>query len=387
MIDHKADRRAEQENLPRLFYITALGVLIGYLMWIGQNLLIPFVIATFLSFLIVTLKTTLKTRTGPVGRHLPDWFLYILTFLIIAIGLMLLADIIRDNTEALIASAPAYRDNLAAISGHFVTWMQQFSFVSTEFSGTVDTIRLSALERLPSVLTGLGNMVRAFATNLITILLYTIFMLFERGNLIKKLKLLSREKHEQEATEQILGDIGNLVRSYISIKTVINLCVATISFFIMTFLGVDFAGFWALLLFSLAFVPIIGSPIAIGLASLLALVQPDQGGIKLALLTLGGLYVVEQSFSSGIEPRLMGKSLNLSPLVILLSLGLWGTLWGFAGMLLCVPITVAIMIILSQFHTTRPVAILLSDNGDIAPIKRLETKNAPKKASPAHKIP
>ncbi|MEE9328730.1 MAG: AI-2E family transporter [Parvularculaceae bacterium] len=387
MIDHKADRRAEQENLPRLFYITALGVLIGYLMWIGQNLLIPFVIATFLSFLIVTLKTTLKTRTGPVGRHLPDWFLYILTFLIIAIGLMLLADIIRDNTEALIASAPAYRDNLAAISGHFVTWMQQFSFVPTEFSGTVETIRLGALERLPSVLTGLGNMVRAFATNLITILLYTIFMLFERGNLIKKLKLLSREKHEQEATEQILGDIGNLVRSYISIKTLINLCVATISFFIMTFLGVDFAGFWALLLFSLAFVPIIGSPIAIGLASLLALVQPDQGGIKLALLTLGGLYVVEQSFSSGIEPRLMGKSLNLSPLVILLSLGLWGTLWGFAGMLLCVPITVAIMIILSQFHTTRPVAILLSDNGDIAPIKRLETKNAPKKASPAHKIP
>ncbi len=387
MIDHKADRRAEQENLPRLFYITALGVLIGYLMWIGQNLLIPFVIATFLSFLIVTLKTTLKTRTGPVGRHLPDWFLYILTFLIIAIGLMLLADIIRDNTEALIASAPAYRDNLAAISGHFVTWMQQFSFVPTEFSGTVETIRLGALERLPSVLTGLGNMVRAFATNLITILLYTIFMLFERGNLIKKLKLLSREKHEQEATEQILGDIGNLVRSYISIKTLINLCVATISFFIMTFLGVDFAGFWALLLFSLAFVPIIGSPIAIGLASLLALVQPDQGGIKLALLTLGGLYVVEQSFSSGIEPRLMGKSLNLSPLVILLSLGLWGTLWGFAGMLLCVPITVAFMIILSQFHTTRPVAILLSDNGDIAPIKRLETKNAPKKASPAHKIP
>ena len=85
----------------------------------------------------------------------------------------------------------------------------------------------------------------------------------------------------------------------------------------------------------------------------------------------------------------MGKNLNLSPLIILLSLGLWGTLWGFAGMLLCVPITVAIMITLSQFHTTRPVAILLSDNGQIAPIKRItarEAEVAAAETAPAEKI-
>ncbi|MBT3482207.1 MAG: AI-2E family transporter, partial [Opitutales bacterium] len=66
-----------------------------------------------------------------------------------------------------------------------------------------------------------------------------------------------------------------------------------------------------------------------------------------------------------LEPRLMGNSLNLSPLVILLSLGLWGSLWGVSGMFLCVPITVIAMIICSHFPQTRPIAVLLSGNGQI----------------------
>ena len=72
--------------------------------------------------------------------------------------------------------------------------------------------------------------------------------------------------------------------------------------------------------------------------------------------------------SSLIEPRLIGRTLNLSPLIILLSLGVWGAIWGFAGALMAVPITVTIMIIFTQFNATRPIAVLLSDNGEIAPI-------------------
>ena len=66
-----------------------------------------------------------------------------------------------------------------------------------------------------------------------------------------------------------------------------------------------------------------------------------------------------------IEPRLMGRSLNLSALVVLFSLALWGSIWGVVGMFLCVPITVILMIIFSNFEKTRPIAILLSSNGKI----------------------
>jgi predicted PurR-regulated permease PerM len=66
---------------------------------------------------------------------------------------------------------------------------------------------------------------------------------------------------------------------------------------------------------------------------------------------------------------MIGRSLNLSPLVVLLSLAVWGTLWGFAGLLLAVPVTVTVMIILTQYPSTRPIAIMLSDSGKIAAIR------------------
>jgi predicted PurR-regulated permease PerM len=77
--------------------------------------------------------------------------------------------------------------------------------------------------------------------------------------------------------------------------------------------------------------------------------------------------------SNGIEPRLVGRTLNLSPLVVLFSLSVWGSVWGFAGLLLSVPITVAVMLTLTQFEATRPIAIMLSDDGKIADIKHPTT--------------
>jgi len=142
----------------------------------------------------------------------------------------------------------------------------------------------------------------------------------------------------------------------------------------MTLLEVDFAGFWALLIFVLNYIPIVGAVTAISLPVILLLVQPDGGGLQKALLALGLLVGAEQTMSSIIEPRLIGRSLNLSPLVILLSLAVWGSIWGFAGMLLAVPITVTVMISLTQFEPTRPIAIFLSDNGEIEQIKHTSSK-------------
>ncbi|MCK5745071.1 MAG: AI-2E family transporter, partial [Oricola sp.] len=134
-------------------------------------------------------------------------------------------------------------------------------------------------------------------------------------------------------------------------------------------IGVQFAGFWALLIFVLNYIPIFGAASAITLPVLLCLVQPDGGGVRMALIAAVSLIGAEQVMSNGIEPRIVGRTLNLSPLVVLFSLSVWGALWGFAGLLLSVPITVTVMIVLSQFRSTRPVAIMMSDNGEIAAIK------------------
>jgi len=350
-----------------LFYGLGLAVLIAAIAYFGRGVFIPFVIACFLSFLIYTLKETI--RRGPlIGRFLPHWLCYVFAFALIISVFVLLIDIVRNNIDALIASAPDYERRLRDISKEGIQFLRSSGILPAEFAGGVDQLRAAALSMINPILREAGAAVRAITGNSVTIFLYTVFLLLERGRIFRKINLLSKDHARRAAVNETMRDIAALVRQYITVKTVMNLITAAISYAILSIVGVDFAGFWALLIFVFNFIPIVGAISAISLPVILSLVQPAGGGAQTALLTLALLVGVEQAMSSAIEPRLIGKSLNLSPLVILLSLGVWGSLWGFAGMLLAVPITVTIMIILTQFESTRPIAILLSDSGEIAAI-------------------
>lgn len=359
----------------RLFYGLGLATLIAAIAYFGRAVFIPFVVACFLSFLIYTLKETI--RRGPlVGRFLPHWLCYAFAFALIISVFVLLIDIVRNNIDALVAAAPDYEQRLRDISKQGIRLLHESGLLPAEFAGGVDQLRSAALSMINPVLREAGAAVRAITGNSVTIFLYTVFLLLERGRIFKKINLLSADHAQRAAVNETMRDIAGLVRQYITVKTVMNLITAAISYLIMRLVGVDFAGFWALLIFVFNFIPIVGAISAISLPVLLALVQPDGGGAKTALLTLVLLVVTEQAMSSGVEPRLVGKSLNLSPLVILVSLAVWGSLWGFAGMLLAVPITVTIMIILTQFESTRPIAILLSDDGEIAAINHASLRPA-----------
>lgn len=131
----------------------------------------------------------------------------------------------------------------------------------------------------------------------------------------------------------------------------------------MKAVGVDFAGFWALLIFALNFIPYIGAWLGVVFPAALALIQFDTP--TPFLLTTGGLALIQFTTGSIIEPRVMGTGLNLSPVIMLLSLALWGSMWGIAGMLLAVPLMVIVMIVCSHFEATRPIAVLLSADGDV----------------------
>ena len=131
----------------------------------------------------------------------------------------------------------------------------------------------------------------------------------------------------------------------------------------MSSVGVDFAGFWAVMVFFFYYIPTVGSIMAIIAPALLTLIQFDNlTPFLIVLLVFGSIQVVTANV---IEPAIMGRSLNLSPLVVIVSLIVWGTIWGVVGMFLCVPIMVVALIVLAQFETTRPVAVLLSADGRI----------------------
>lgn len=129
----------------------------------------------------------------------------------------------------------------------------------------------------------------------------------------------------------------------------------------MFFFGLDFFVFWAFLIFLFNYIPNVGSIIAVFFPVTFSLIQYESVSLTMIFLVLMiGAQVLMGNF---IEPRLMGNKLNLSPLVILISLIFWGTLWGPIGMLLSVPIMVMINIVLAHIEVTRPIAILLSEKG------------------------
>ena len=362
---------AAGHSMARTFYTLAVAVLVGFIAYVGRGVLIPFVVAGFLAFLIYTLKENVK-RIPVVGNYMPDWVGYLFAFILIGAGMVLFVEIIRANVETLLSAWPSYEKRLEALANDAIEFFRTSSFLPAELLGGVEQIQQSAIGLIRPLLSQAAGSLKSLTSNFltfITVFLYLVFMLIERGRIFTKIGLLGANDRQRRAIHETIGDIGVMVRQYITVKTVSNLITASLSYVIMLVIGVQFAGFWALLIFALNYIPIFGAPSAMILPVLLSLVQPDGGGLRMALITLGCLIAADQVMANGVEPRIVGRTLNLSPLVVLFTLGVWGSLWGFAGLLLSVPITVTVMIVLSQFRSTRAVAIMMSDNGEIAELK------------------
>jgi len=150
--------------------------------------------------------------------------------------------------------------------------------------------------------------------------------------------------------------IGNSIRHYLGIKTLVSLATGVLIWIGLKLIGVEYAGVWAMIAFLLNFIPQIGSFIAMIPAILFALVQVGFGG---ALGTLIIFVMVNLVIGSIVEPRVMGKGMGLSTLVVFISLIFWGFVFGTVGMFLSVPLTMAIKVILEQNENTKWIAILL----------------------------
>src|SRR5262249_25240388 len=167
----------------------------------------------------------------------------------------------------------------------------------------------------------------------------------------------------QALVRRILQRIATEIQTYVWLKTLTSLMTGVASYLVMRFVGVDFAAFWALLIFALNYIPYIGAMLGVIFPATIALVQFDT--LKPFIVTVCALAVVQFTTGSIIEPRIMGKGLNLSPVIMLLSLATWGAIWGVVGMFLAVPLMVVVMIICSHFQPTRSIAIIMSADGDL----------------------
>ena len=128
-------------------------------------------------------------------------------------------------------------------------------------------------------------------------------------------------------------------------------------------IGVDFPQLWAFLIFIFNFIPYVGSLLATIMPAIFSVFQ--FATIAPFFWVFAGVMTIQILVGNYIEPRIVGKTLNISPLIVILSLSFWGAIWGIIGMLLSVPITTVLVIVMAYFPGTRNIAILFSEKGTI----------------------
>lgn len=320
-----------------------------YILYIWQSLIIPFFIAILFAMAVLWLANFYKKM------KIHSFFAMTLSFLTYFFIFYYIWTIISSNINDLIILAPSYQEEI------ILKMKQSLDYFWVE---ETQVLKFFSSISLKDIFNSISSTLLSLSSSIWTILFYMVFILLEVKYFDKKIELMLPDKEKRWNLFEVLHKIQDDVKWYFYIKVIVSFLTAFVSYIIMLFFWLDFSIFWALVIFILNFVPNIGSIIAILFPALLSFIQPDFWPYASFFMTLF-LIIVQMIVWNVVEPKMMWNKLNLSPLVIIISLSFWGYLWGIIGMLLSVPLMVIINIILSKFEQTRPIAIFLSEKWDV----------------------
>jgi len=341
----------------RLLVVAAwLVLLFGtvYTLIIAKDLLIPLVLAIFIWYMNNLLVRQLEQLR--IGQWtLPRPLQYLIGGGLVLLAVWLFVRMLTNNITQVVDSAAAYQANIERLVDDVFS---RLPFEEPpELANLIDQLDFGALVR------GTAGAMGSLIGNMGLIMVYLLFLFLEQRFFGHKLAAIFKGQKDLDDAKAMLAKIDADVATYLGIKTLISAVTAFLAWAIMAAVGLDFAAFWAVLVFILNFIPNIGSFLATIFPALLALVQFDT--LTPFLIIVLGITAIQITVGNFIEPNLMGRSLNISPLIVILSLVIWGTIWGIPGMFLCVPITVIVMIILNRFEGSRWIALALSKTGQI----------------------
>jgi predicted PurR-regulated permease PerM len=309
----------------------------------AESIIVPFLLAVFISIVASPPFFYLQKKGIPKVIAL---LIVILAFLffIFLIGL-LIGTSVNDFTS----KVPVYQQKLQGQTQAVVTWLIEKKFIEPDF-------QLSNVFNPSSVLKIIGdtlNQVSGLFANGFLILLTVLFMMLEITSIPVKLKKVSSNPENSILRVQ---SVFQNINKYIAIKTWISLGTGILVYILLLIIGVDYPLLWAVLAFALNYIPTIGSIIALVPPVLLTIIQL---GFIESLIVLVGYLVINTIMGNILEPKFMGKGLGLSTLVVFLSLIFWGWVLGPIGMLLSVPLTIAIKIAVDSSDETKWLAVLL----------------------------
>lgn len=332
-----------------MLLVILLVLLIGVVLRPLKDVMVPIIIAIFLSFLLKPLVIFLK------HKKIHGYLAVTITLLALLIVLQLLGMLIYSSALSFIREFPNYERKFEDL---YFSLIKQFSlshqnikeyYLTDEWTG-------GSFNHLINYL--FGSVLNFFSTFFL-ILVILAFLLFGEGNLTRKAAVAFRGRMNYEL---MLKRINYQVFSYLLTKTVISFLTGLAAGIILAIYGVDFPIMWGFLTFLLHFIPNLGSIVATVLPCLQSTVQ--FGDMSRPLWILMTLTFLQMVMGNILDPMFTGQNMNMSPVTVLISLIFWGWMWGVQGMFIAVPLTAIIMIVCENIPSLRFVAILMSNKED-----------------------
>ncbi len=327
--------------------VTLIVFLAGVAIRMTKPVLFPFMLAVMLSFILSPVLGFLTRLKVP--RALSILLILILTFVV----LYLLGVLIFESGKSFASEVPKYGDRLRAE----VTALAQKLHLSglkgdpLQFLGRLDVNRLGSL-----FMSSIGPFF-SFLSNLFLVLIFLIFILAGKGKVETK---IGKAFNPDQAARirRITVKINSEIQRYLAIKTISNLIMGIVAGIIFWSFGVNFALLFAFLAFVLNYIPTIGSIIATLMPAAVAAIQFPNLWPAVWIVVL--MTVAQNIMGNFVEPKVFGRGLGLSPLVVLFALFFWGWLWGIAGMVLAIPIAAMLRIVCEHIPGLRSIAVMMS---------------------------
>jgi len=313
--------------------VTLALLAIAMVLHITRAIMIPFVLAIFIATLVSPLLDVLVLKC-----KWPRIVAYLVTLLVVLAVLTVICLLVAQAIQMIVTTSSKYSDSFSKFAGQIFAQVKQWGIEINQ-----QELITSLSKKVPRVVTNtFGTLLGFFSSFFLT----TIFILF---------LLAGRNPHLVH--RGIFAEIDGKIRQYVLTKVVVSTITGLLVWLILALFKLELAAVFGILALLLNFIPSVGSIIATLLPLPVAIAQfSNPWMIALVIFIPGSL---QMAIGNIIEPRIMGKGLNLHPVTIILALSFWGLIWGIVGMFLAAPLTAILRIVFMQFDTLKPLGYLM----------------------------
>ena len=334
-------------------------VLFLFILKVCADFILPIVIAFFIFVLVSPLLSRMDKLRIP--RFLS--MIIVMLFVLVVFVLFVYVFFLMVNMLIQADGIPAYVSRIQSFDRYVSGMIAPYFDVDDMASFSIlRYLNIDWYGIMMASLTSISGKFISILSDALLVYVYLLFIIMERQTIFPKL-LEAFPRGKAQRAGQMVSRMNRQMSKYLLIKVVISVATGILFYFASVLTGLDFALVWGVLAAILNFIPTIGSIVSTAGTIIMAIIQfsPDWGYVIYVSLLMVS---IEMVLGNIIDPRLQGVQLNISPFVILISLAIWGYIWGIAGMFLSVPLTSIIQIISANIPSLKPVAIMLSEGRD-----------------------